>query len=253
MDDFDRSFYELMKKKYIIDRLANDFNRQRLELEDSLYQLGQLRNKGLIHGVEKSGNNNCIETETDKYVTSKECVGTEANYGVFCGDRDKHYSGFDDEITRSGYDSGGSVEFHSSPLTDNERTSDIENTGVYTDTGVVYDLENVSEDEASHSGEVDHETRVGPGSEYGYGGVSGENSECHVEDIDTDQYDLPEHCRSVSDQEREREGVYYEEDEETINYSERWVLGGTLMYEYVVEFGWWEEVARACRCIKRYQ
>ena len=236
MDNFDRSFYELMKKKYIIDRLANDFNKQRLELEDSLYKLGQLRNNGLTHGVEKSGNNNySVEIETDKRVTSIESVGTEADYGVFCRYRDKHYSGFDDEISRSGYDSSGSVEFHSSTLTDNERTSDIENTGVDTDTGIVYDLENVSEDEASHSREADYETVAGAGFEYAYGGVSGENGERHVENIDTDQYHLPEHCRSVSDQERKREGVYYEEDEETINYSERWVdmvyvrvLGGTF-------------------------
>lgn len=217
MDDFDRSFYELMKKKYIIDRLAVDFNKRRLEFEQSLYHhdFGEIRATGLIHDVEKSEYQNFIETETNTYVKSVENLVNGTNLDIhvlMCGNGERPGSGFDDEITRSGYDSTGSVEkYYSVSTNDNEKTKE---------TVTHFDIENVSEDGSACCAATDSDDDDDRRSRllYNYDGVTGENGVNQTEAVDHDQCKISEQGRPGSD--KERQAVFLDQDEETINYSE---------------------------------
>ena len=210
MDDFDRSFYELMKKKYIIDRLAYDFNKRRLEFEESLYRhdFGEIGANGLIPDVEKSQYQHFIETGTVRYVKSVENLVNGTNYDILaCGNGDRLSSGFDDEITRSGYDS----DHHSVSTNDNERTKETVN---FTQ----IDIENVSEDESACCADDDDDDDRRSRMLYNYDRVRGEYGVNQTEDVDPDQCEIQEQVRPGSDQ--ERQDVFFDQDEETINYSE---------------------------------
>lgn len=84
MDEFDRSFYELMKKKYVIDRMAYDFHKRRLELERSLcYNYFKTGTKGAFCNI--VNNINDMKCDAERVIEDKLAYET------------------DDEISRSVY------------------------------------------------------------------------------------------------------------------------------------------------------
>ena len=236
MDEFDRSFYELMKKKYIIDRLAYDFHKRRLELEKSLYHhdFGDIGTNGLIHNIDKSHYQDFIETGTYRSAESIENLVNEAHYDVRNKNEDRSSFGPDGEISRSLYYYNGLRDENGLTANDSESTKGNLFSGINSINVTQYDIENVNENKGACVADDEINRSV-----YDNNELREENCSRHNEDVGSDQSvynsEDSEQSRQGCDlslssfegSDNERQADYYDHDEETINYSEGYVDSGT--------------------------